>query len=474
MTSLRRRILLGGAALVVATVGISVTLVFAVARWQAVDLLDLELAEHAQRMRFMSERGPPPPLPGARRESAGDDGQPMPPGWDGEKRRLFFELRDADSGRVLMRPVDSPDLASALDGLPDHLPSWRSLPDGRHLRGIRVPVAVAWSGSATRRVTGLIAIDATAIDQELSRLGAKLLAVWAIAAGIAIIAAVWLQRAVIGPLDRLAADLRGIDPERLDGRVGEHVPAEMAAATRLLNELLDRLSRLRERERSTIASIAHELRSPVSGLRTTLEVAALDRSGSADALAARLLPTVSAMHAMVANLLALARIEAGLERCDPQPVLLDEVIDRSWQRVHAAAAERCLRLLRTGEAGIVACSNPEHLDMVLGNLLDNAVAYAPEESEISLHRARDGTHAVVVLSNPIDGGAPDLAQVFTPFWRSDPARSSGRHCGLGLALARRLCGLMRAEIAVSIEDGRFVATVRLPMHAGCDGSPMHG
>lgn len=483
MISLHRRIVLGSVGLTALVVGVAVVAVFAIARWQAVEALDRELAQHAQRLRYIALRGPPPGHPRPDHQPPGDErrgpggpggpGEPNPPGWDGEKRRLFIDITDAGGGRSLMRPADSPELASLLADLPDDVPAWRTLEDGRRLRAMRTTVTTTddaflppmqegdWS-EPTRQIRGNFAIDASALGAEQARLGATLFAVWATATLLALLAARWLRRSVIGPLDRLAADLRGIDPERLDGRVDEGGPQEMAPAVRLLNELLDQLVRLREREKGTIASIAHELRSPVSGLRTALEVAALDRSASAPELAGRLLPTVVAMHAMIANLLALARLEAGQERLDLQEVDLDALLALCWGQVQTAASGRGMRLRQEGGRLGTVQSCPDKLRMVVGNLLDNAVTHAPDGAEIELRCTRaDGTATLEVL-NPITGPPPDLQQVFTPFWRGDRARSSPQHCGLGLALARRLSHLLVAELTVELPgDGRFLARLAI-------------
>lgn len=456
MISLAQRISIGTVALTVVMVGAAVGLVWTVARWQAVRALDDELAEHATRLVFMAERGPRPPFRPPPLEHEHDRQRPdaMPPALRAGTGWIFVEMVETDGREGFRSPsLDDPalSLADGLAAAPAGVPVWLTLGE-RTLRGLRVAAGTA---------TGYVARDATAARAELRRLALTLAGVWGTASLLALLSAWWLRRSVVGPLDRLAAGIRAIDPERLGGRVDANAPREMAETVRLLNALLDRLAAVRERERGTIANIAHELRSPISGLRTTLEVAALTGLEPERALAGRCLPTVVAMHAMVANLLALARIEAGQERIEPAEADADALLDACWAMLAPLAERRNQRLQRSGRAGGVHTGS-EHARMVVANLLDNAIAHAPPGSAIHVAARREDGRVWLCIANPLAGAPPDLARLGEPFWRSDAARSAPQHCGLGLALARRIASLLAAELRFTVSDGTFTAHLGLP------------
>lgn len=460
MISLARRITLGTVMLTVVVVGVSTILVWMIARWQAVRMLDGELDEHANRIAFMAghRHGPP----------AGFDFQqlaeewfkpepmpiPIPPPLRADTGWIFVETVETD-GRTLFRSPSLSDpavsLAGALADAPSGVSVWTSLA-GKKVRGRRVVAGT---------LTGYVARDATAALAELQRLALTLAAVWGTASLLALLAAWWLRRAVVGPLQRLSAGIRAIDPERLGGHVVVEAPQEVAETVQLLNDLLDRLTAVLAREKGTIASIAHELRSPISGLRTTLEVAMLEAGGRDQLLAARCLPTVVAMHTMVANLLALARLEAGLERAGLQEVDADAVLASACAILAPVAHGRGQRLECSGYAGPVR-SCPDKAGMVLANLLDNAIAHAPPGSVVAVTSTRRDGRAWISIANPLSGPAPDLTHVFEPFWQGDEARSSPQHCGLGLTLAKRIADLIGAELRVEVTEGGFVAQLGLP------------
>lgn len=492
MISLARRITIGTVAMTVVVVGLSAAMVWMVARWQELRVLDGQLAEHADRFAFMAQHGVPMlhgggPDGADRGHGHGDRDKPAPPSLQAGSGWVFLEIFDRDAGTSVFRSESFPDASSSL------LPAvrqaaagavvWAEL-GGRRVRATRVdaveqrrfrepPAPDGWDWLVgpgeervqTRNLTACFAVDATQAETGLRRLALTLGAVWLTASVLALITAWWLRRSVIGPLRRLGAGIREIDPEHPAGRVRADVPVEMSETIALLNGLLDRLAGVLEREKGTIANIAHELRSPISGLRTTLEVAALDPHCGGQALVARCLPTVVAMHAMVANLLALARLEAGREPVETRPVDVAELVAACWSVARPLADGRSQRLVSTG-AGGTALTCPDKARIVLANLIDNAVTHAPPGSEIGCDCDLADGWVVVRVANPIAGPEPDLARVFEPFWRGDGARTSPQHCGLGLALAKRLANLLGAELQVAIDGGRFVSILRLPRAAG--------
>ena len=103
--------------------------------------------------------------------------------------------------------------------------------------------------------------------------------------------------------------------------------------------------------------------------------------------------------------------------------------------------------------------------MVITNLLDNAVTYAPVGSVITVVVDAVGDRIRLTIANPSDGTLTDTSAVFEPFWRGDTARTAGLHCGLGLALVQRLVVLMGGTVRAELDGERsFVITVTLPTH----------
>lgn len=313
--------------------------------------------------------------------------------------------------------------------------------------------------------------DATPVADNLRGLGLVLAALWAASVALAVAGSSLMRRAILRPVHRIADDILAMDARDLSQRVPDSgVPDELALVIARLNALLANVESAFRREKTAIANIAHELRTPVAGLRTTLEFALARDAG--DRTSRACLEVVVRMQDLIATLLALARLEAGQEPVAREPVDVAPLLRTAWDGVASAAAARGITVAWTGAERAVALASADKLRTVFGNLLGNAVEYAPQGSEVSVLVTADGAagRVGVRIANRIDGPAPDVRRVFEPFWRGDQARTAGgSHCGLGLALVQRLVRLLGGEIDATIgQDGSFVIAATLPKEPAAD------
>ncbi|MFG2007382.1 sensor histidine kinase [Spirillospora sp. NPDC048911] len=285
-------------------------------------------------------------------------------------------------------------------------------------------------------------------------------AVLALAALIA-----WTTWQVVGrtlrPVEEIRLQLAEISGSDLARRVPEPPGAdEIAHLARTANETLDRLEQSVTRQRQFASDAAHELRTPITGLRVNLEdLAMYPNDTDIPAATQAALRATDRLESIVADLLLLARIgtvASVREEVDLAELVRAEVATRTW-----------IAALRTRLApGLAITGVRLQLARLLGNLLDNAERHAKEAIEIEVRRdAEDAGMAVLVVTD--DGpGIPraDRERVFDRFTRLDPARSRGSGgAGLGLAIARDIAlahgGSLRIED--SVRGARFV--LRLPL-----------
>ena len=244
---------------------------------------------------------------------------------------------------------------------------------------------------------------------------------------------VWLfVGATLRPVEALRAGAAKITGENSTATLPLPDSAdEIRRLAETLNDMLARLEVSRKRQRAFVADAAHELRSPLTSLRTQLEVAAAtgDEPDTAD-LAAE----VDRLAGLVEDLLLLAKVDDGAQP-PKEPLDLDELAASVAKRY---AAARVPVVVRVADAPAVA-ANAGALTRVLANLLDNAVRYARTAVTVSVERAADGGARMVIADDGPGIPADDRERVFERFTRLQDARDrDSGGSGLGLAIVRGL------------------------------------
>jgi two-component system heavy metal sensor histidine kinase CusS len=270
------------------------------------------------------------------------------------------------------------------------------------------------------------------------------------------------------PVDDLAARLTLVTATNLSDRLtSASVPAELSPIVHRLNDLLGRLQSSFEREKSFTADAAHELRTPLAGLESALEVCARkDRPAETYATVVRdCLEVVRGMHGMIDNLLLLARADADRVPTSTAAIPLEEVLDDAWRGLRTLAESRSLQIASHIPPDLIVETDREKLLHVLSNLLDNAVRHANESGQISISAKRDDGAAVLRISNTGSQiSAADAEHVFERFWRGDESRTdTGLHCGLGLSVCKKMMSVLDGRICATSEvGGEFMVEISLP------------
>ena len=291
----------------------------------------------------------------------------------------------------------------------------------------------------------------------------------ALAAGaLAVVAAVcWLTAGwALRPVERLRREAATIAASGdLSGRLDGLGADELARLGGTLNEMLVSLETSVDRQRRFVADAAHEMRTPVAGMTTTLEVAQTHPETS-QTLAGDLLAGHRRLGRLVNDLLILAAVDGRApQRADPQrPVDLAGVVtDCSRLPVPDGISLRLGRLDR-----VFVLGDETQLSRVVSNPVDNALRYAASTVELSVRQ--DGRQAVVSVSDDGPGiPAADRERIWERFARLDDDRSrASGGSGLGLAMVRGLTMAHGGTVSVtSRQPGPGAAfLVRLPVTAG--------
>jgi signal transduction histidine kinase len=268
---------------------------------------------------------------------------------------------------------------------------------------------------------------------------------------------------VIGATLRPVEELRAA-AERVSG--AEHhdrlpVPAsqdEIHALALTLNSMLGRLTEARNRERSFVANVAHELRSPLASLRVQVDVSR--RHGASEEDHADLADELDRMSVLVEDLLVLARLDAGEPLPPPDPaaepsVVLAALVDERRSPTPAVAVGQV-------DSGALPLTRLE-LERVVRNLLDNARRHA--ETQVGLCFVRSGGEACLRVEDDGPGvPASERERVFDRFARLDDARARDTGgSGLGLAISRELVRRRGGELRLGeSSSGGLLAEVVFP------------
>lgn len=310
-----------------------------------------------------------------------------------------------------------------------------------------------------------VARDAGDLQRQLQSLRRLLAITSAVILGLSLGIGAVIVGEGLRPLDIIASEIAAIRASDLTARIGvEPSPTELAPIRGRLNELLSQLETSFNRERQFNADVAHELRTPLAGIRSTIEVV-LARTRDAEDYRAALcdcLEITEGMQLVVGNLLMLARLEARQIAFKAEDIRLAELVNGCWRPFADRASQREIAF-ENGIAGdTVFPSDREHLSMVLSNLLDNAVEYADEGGHIwTMARQTEHSMEITVSNTGCQLTAEQVTHVFDFFWRGDASRrGTGSHCGLGLALVQRLVGALGGHATAERQQGD-IFTVQL-------------
>jgi signal transduction histidine kinase len=294
-----------------------------------------------------------------------------------------------------------------------------------------------------------------------SRVRTTLLWAGLIALGIGVIGGTVMSRNLLRRVEQVNRTSERVMAGNLSDRVPLHgTRDEFDQLAANLNRMLDQIERLMTAMREVTDDVAHDLRTPLSRLRTRLERALADPSGGASQAEAiraaideadRLLATFNA-------LLRIAELESGARLDQTAPVDLSEVARSAAELYEPVAEEKGFAVSVVAEPGVRISGDWHLLSQALANLLDNALKYAGG-GQIELRVFHENGQAIleVVDQGP---GIPeaDRQSVLDRFVRLEPSRTTPGN-GLGLSLVRAIA--RRHDGSVTLEDNRPGLRVRL-------------
>jgi len=297
----------------------------------------------------------------------------------------------------------------------------------------------------------------------------------------------WLvTQSAVTPIRRLTAAVRRIiRTGRTDARVPVDGPPgspgnndAIGELTELFNVMLDKIEGVVAAMRGALDNVSHDLRTPLTRLRGTAELALasppdLERYREALALCVE---ESDRVLVMLNTLMDISEAESGTMQLRREPVPLSEVVERAVDLYKDVADAKGVTLSvspspvasgfsRTGgDTDVVVNGDRTRLEQVAANLIDNAVKYTPSGGRVAVEVRRENGNAVLRVRDTGPGIPPDeLPRIWTRLFRGDASRAE-RGLGLGLSLVKAIVEAHGGTVAVESEPGKeSVFTVSLPL-----------
>lgn len=312
--------------------------------------------------------------------------------------------------------------------------------DGKRVVSVSIPIR------HVRAVLGVLTLQASDVEQIVSAQRRALLPFILIAIGVTLISSLLLTQLIADPVLRLA---RAADRVRLQHAKAIALPDladrndELGDLTRSLEEMTGTMSDRLQAIESFAADVAHELRNPMTSIRSAVETLELVKNAETRARLLRILEQdIGRMDRLITDISHASRLDAELSRDAPAPLELDKLIAHIcalYETTRRSGDVRVRFIAPKGWDGAWVLGREGPLSQVVRNLIDNARSFSPQGGEVRVGLAR-GKGEIIAFVDDDGQGMPEenLETVFKRFYTSRPRSAFGGNSGLGLAIARQI------------------------------------
>jgi len=355
--------------------------------------------------------------------------------------------------------------------------AWNKVPY-HALRVSHVPILDREEGKTFRPQTLTIFYAAPTIRLRIQvrRAGAFIALAGMLLLAVTVLLALRGIRRGLRPLQNLAQEASQVSAQNWELRLPEEVSQieELRPVTQSMKQMLERLQRSFEQQRQFLGNAAHELKTPVAVMKSTLQ-SLVQRQRTADEYQTGIrqsLEDLERLEQLLQWMLRLARAEQwahGALRRDLDVIDINATCEEAIERIRSLAQSRNTAIHLSTNGPVPFRADPEDLQLVWANLLENAVRYSPEGSSVEVAVTRNNSGPFHIVFQDHGPGIPlhDLPHVFERFYRGDRSRTRATGgFGLGLAIAKALVEAYGGTISAESQPGLGTRmTVQLPSTA---------
>ena len=255
----------------------------------------------------------------------------------------------------------------------------------------------------------------------------------------AIIASAFTARRILRPIQAIMRASQRIAAGDYHGRIQPPSQDELGALAVSFNQMADALERTERRRMELIGDVAHELRTPLAGISSTLEGVVDGVLPCEPDTILGLQREASRMQRLVEDLNDLSRAEAGQVRLDLHPVSMQEIVDAVVDRLRPQFEDKGVTLHLEVPPDLPRIQvDANRMTQVLLNVLGNALQYTPPDGAVTVRAWSDHSELLVAIQDTGAGISPEhLPHIFERFYRADKSRSrAGGGSGIGLTIAK--------------------------------------
>lgn len=377
---------------------------------------------------------------------------------------------------VISSTPDNPLRARTLEALAEpvlrtHRPIWVDIADYQHVqrRAYAIPVASLGEPAAL--------IVERSVETQNASLGwiRWLLAIVSLLfVALGGLVAYWQAGRILRPVREIATLAQSLSEHNLHRRVDIAVPDdELGDLVKTFNAMLSRLEVSFETMSRFIADASHELRGPLTHMRSEIELARMKPKIGDDSMATLAVLEHELVHMsdMVDKLLLLARADAGVLRPARRELDVSDFVHELAARWSSAARKARVELCVEGPDSGAVMADPTLTRRILDNLVENAIRHSPPDSTVWIRgRERAGEWVFEVADEGSGVPVAERARIFDRFARADNARTRTGFggTGLGLAVSATLARVQEAQLLL-VDGAKIGATFQLRFQAARDG-----
>jgi two-component system sensor histidine kinase ChvG len=344
-----------------------------------------------------------------------------------------------------------------------------------------VIVSVAVPVQRFRAVHGalLLSTQGGEIDDAVEGERLLILAVFAFAAAVMVVLSILLARTIGGPVRRLAGaaeHVRRRTRSRVEIPNFSSRPDEIGHLSRAISDMTDALYSRIEAIESFAADVAHELKNPLTSLRSAVETLPLVKTPeSRDRLIGVIQHDIRRLDRLISDISDASRLDAEMQRQEAVPVDMEKLLSAVVKIANEVPRDDGVRITLTlshapgDPARYVVAGHDSRLGQVIDNLIANARSFSPPNGTVRVTCRRIGNDVEVIVDDDGPGIRPDaLERIFERFYTDRPEQGFGQNSGLGLSISRQIVeghgGRIWAENRLSrvylgapkVEGARFI------------------